>query len=393
MIDSIFVGMTGLAGFSKGLRTIANNTTNLNTPGFKSATLQFTDAFYAKGAYAAGRQSGQSGYGLNTAGTTLSFKQGELRQTGNGLDLAVDGEGLFTLKGADGKTSYTRAGQFQFNSDGVLVTKGSGAKVMGLSTAGTLGEINITGFKTNAGKATSTVTFTGNISSTATTVQTIPSVKVIDGAGGEHTLSVALTNTSATTAGSWQVQLLDGATVVGTGQLVFVNGSPTAASAKLAMTYTPAGQAAVPLTLDFSSDVTSFASTTLSTMAVSSQDGAAPADLGSATFDDSGTLVLSYANGQTVKGSRLVLGRFDTTDAVAATGDNAFEALDGRAWHTGTAGGAFGSVRSGYVEISNVDLSQEFSDLVIMQRGYQASSQVISTANEMLQELFSMKSR
>ncbi len=138
-------------------------------------------------------------------------------------------------------------------------------------------------------------------------------------------------------------------------------------------------------------DVTSFASGTLSTLALGSNDGFGAADLSSATFDSTGTLILTYANGQTVKGSRLSLGRFDTTSAVGSLGDNEFEALDGRAWHTGTAGGAFGNVRSGKVEISNVDLSQEFSDLVIMQRGYQASSQVITTANEMLQELFSMK--
>ena len=81
-------------------------------------------------------------------------------------------------------------------------------------------------------------------------------------------------------------------------------------------------------------------------------------------------------------------------DAVESVGSNQFDATNSLAWHTGLAGdGGFGSVRSGMVELSNVDLSQEFSDLVIMQRGYQASSQVISTANDMLQELFQMKSK
>lgn len=157
------------------------------------------------------------------------------------------------------------------------------------------------------------------------------------------------------------------------------------------MTYTPANQAPVPLTLDFGTAVTSFASGTLSTLSFGSTDGYAAADLSATTFDATGTLVLSYANGQTVKGPRLSLGRFDTASAVGSLGDNQFEALDGKAWHSGTAGGAFGNIRAGKVEISNVDLSQEFSDLVIMQRGYQASSQVITTANEMLQELFAMK--
>lgn len=389
MIDSIFIGMSGLAGFQRGLRVIANNTTNLNTPGFKSSSLQFADAFYSNN-NSGGGQSSQLGYGLNTAGTMLSFKQGEFRQTGNSLDLALDGQGLFTLKDDNGKIGYSRAGQFQFDKDNILVDKTTGNKVLGVDANGNQGEINISGLKFNAGKATSVVHFTGNISSTGTD-QTVGGVTVIDAAGGQHTLSVKLTNTNTTTTGSWKVDLLDGTTVVGTGQLIFQSGAPTAATAKIAITYTPTGQAAVPLTLDFSTDVTSFASGTLSTLAFASQDGFAAAELSGSTFDATGTLVLTYANGQTVKGSRLLLGRFDTTDAVGAKGSNEFEALDGRAWHTGTAGGAFGNVRSGYVEISNVDLSQEFSDLVIMQRGYQASSQVISTANEMLQELFSLK--
>ncbi|CAN7566528.1 flagellar hook-basal body complex protein [Acidovorax sp. LjRoot129] len=391
MIDSIYVGMTGLSSFSRGLRVIANNTANMNTPGFKSSSLQFSDAFYSSGGYS-GRQFGQMGYGVSTAGTTMSFKAGELRQTGKGLDLAIDGQGLFTLKGEDGKITYTRAGQFQFNSDGVLVDQATGAKVMGVGADGGQTEIVVANSKTNAGKPTTTVKFTGNLSS-AGTDQTINGVRVIDAAGGEHLLTAKFTNTNATTPGSWKVELLEGTTVIATQQLIFATGRPTAGTSKLSFSYTPSGQAAMPLTLDFSADVTSFASGTLSTLAFASQDGSPPAELSGTSFDSSGALVMTYANGQTVKGPRLSLARFDTADAVGAIGDNQFEALDSRAWHTGVAGGAFGSVRSGYVELSNVDLSQEFSDLVIVQRGYQASSQVISTANEMLQELFSMKSR
>lgn len=90
----------------------------------------------------------------------------------------------------------------------------------------------------------------------------------------------------------------------------------------------------------------------------------------------------------------MALGRFSSPDAVQAVGNNEFKAVDGKSWETGAAGGdAFGTVRSGMVEISNVDLSQEFSNLVIMQRGYQASSQVVSTANDMLTELFAMRGK
>lgn len=388
MLDSIYVGMSGLHGFSQGLRVIANNTANINTPGFKGSSLQFADMFYST----AGSGSGlaQVGYGLNTTGTSLNFKQGELRQTGNSLDLAVDGQGLFTLRDANGNLHYTRAGQFLFDSDGVLINRSDGSKVMGVDATGLQGEISIRGRSTLEGKASTTVTFAGNLSSTATT-ETVQSVKVIDAVGGEHLLSVKFTNDSATTAGAWTVELLDGATSVGTGQLVFADGRPTAASAKITLTYTPAGLAAIPLVLDFSTDVTSFASGNLSTLAFKAQDGYAPGALTGVSFDELGVLVMTYANGQTAKGSRLSLGRFESLEAVESIGGNAFDATDTLAWRIGFAGDeAFGKVRSGMIELSNVDLSQEFSDLVIMQRGYQASSQVISTANEMLQQLFGL---
>lgn len=391
MIDSIQIGMSGLTGFSQGLRVIANNTANLNTPGFKTSMQQFSDASYSGGAYS-GRQMGQLGYGLKTGGTTISFRQGEFRQTSNTLDLAVNGQGLFMLKNDNGKTSFTRDGQFQFDANGVLLSKTSGAQVMGLDAQGNIGPISIAGKNTLAGKATTIVKFAGNLSTTATE-QTVAGVTIIDANGTEHTLSLKLTNTSTTTPGTWRADLMNGTTVVGTGQLVFESGRPTAASAKIAATFTPAGQAPVPLTLDFSANVTSFAPGTLANLAVSSIDGFLPADLSSTTFDAEGTLVMTYANGETVKGARLLLGRFDTPDAVGALGGNEFEALDPDAWHTGPASGAFGTIRAGFVELSNVNLSQEFSDLVIMQRGYQASSQIVSTANEMLQQLFSMKSR
>jgi flagellar hook protein FlgE len=396
MLDSIYVGMTGLLGYSKGLRVIANNTANLNTPGFKGSSLQFSDLFYSSSNLASDSGVGSYGglgYGLNAGSTVLSFKQGEIRQTDNPLDMAIDGQGLFILRDAEGKITYTRAGQFKFNGDGVLVNQADNAKVMGRSADGQLAEISLAGLSTNAGKATANVKFNGNISSTLTE-QTVGGVRVIDALGGAHTLGVKFTNTDAATPGSWKVELLDGAAVVATRQIIFFDGRPTAATAKLSMSYAPAGSTAMPLVLDFSTDVTSFAAGNLSTLAMFSQDGILPGALTQASFDTTGTLVLGYSNSQTVKGPRLALGRFDTLDAVGTVGDNQFSALDPDRWITGGAEeGGFGSIRSGSVEIANVDLSQEFSDLVVMQRGFQASSQVISTANEMLQQLFSLKGK
>lgn len=390
MLDSIYVGMTGLLGYSRGLRVIANNTANINTPGFKGSSQQFSDLFYSGGG--AGKQSGQLGYGLSTGSTSLSFKQGDLRQTGNDLDLAVDGQGLFTLKDGGGKITYSRAGQFEINADGVLVTKGGDTRVMGLDAEGNLTEVSIANQRTGLGKATKVIKFAGNLDSTSTTALTVGAVRVLNALGGEKILSLKLTGSNS--GSQWQVDLMDGTTVLGTGQIAFNNGTPDPNASKVTLNYTPPGLPAQQLVLDFSNDVRSLASSTLTPLAFSSQDGYGPGSLTKVSFDDTGTLQLGYSNGQTVKGTQLALARFDSVEAVGTVGDNQFESLDDRAWHTGRAGTqAFGNVKAGLIEISNVDLSQQFSDLVVMQRGYQASSQIVSTANEMLQQLFAMKSK
>ena len=395
MLDSIYIAMTGLHGYEEALRVISNNTTNMNTPGFKGSASQFSDLFYSNGGQSAqggGHAASQLGFGLNTVGTLLNFQQGQMQTTGNDLDVAVDGQGLFVLKAADGSLRYTRDGQFKFNTDGNLISSTTGEQVMALDSTGSLTPVSISGLTTSAAKATSTVTFSGNLPS-ASTGLTVGSITVIDAAGGTHTLSAKLAPVSGK-SGSWTVTLLDGTTTVGSGTIAFINGKPDPANASVSLTYTPTGQSAMPLTLDFSNNVTSFDSGSQSTLTMAFQDGFAAGNLTKATFDSAGTLVLSYANGQTVKGAQLALGRFSSPDAVEAVGNNEFKMVDGQAWETGVAGaGAFGTLHSGMVENSNVDLSQEFSNLVIMQRGYQASSQVVSTANDMLTELFSMRGK
>ncbi|MET3396067.1 flagellar hook protein FlgE [Variovorax sp. 1140] len=396
MLESIYVGMTGLLGYSRGLRVIANNTANINTPGFKSSSLQFADMFYTGGNLAGGNASqnrDQVGFGLNTTGTAMSFKQGELRQTGNNLDMAVDGQGLFVLQDAEGKITYTRAGQFKFDDNGVLVSRANGEKVMGMDDGGTLAEISLAGQMLNQGRPTSRIKFAGNLSNTLKDQTAVGTVRVVDAGGIVHTLTAKFVTTEATTSGTtMRVDLLDGAAVVGSGSMFFIGGKPTPQTSVMNVTYVPTGQPPMTLALDFSTDVVLFAGDV--TLKMDSQDGLGPGTLTGTDFDANGVLRLSYSNGQTVKGTSLALARFDSPDAVAALGNNQFEMVNKNAWHYGKAGeGAFGSVRAGQIEISNVDLSQEFSDLVIMQRGYQASSQVISTANEMLQQLFSMKSK
>jgi flagellar hook protein FlgE len=389
MLDSIHVGMTGLAGYSQGLRVIANNTANLNTAGFKAATLRFTDSFYSPAG--SGESGGaELGHGLGTSGTALDMSQGDLRPTGSGTDLGLDGEGLFVLRDPDGRMRYTRAGNFEFDANGRLVDKATSAAVLGTDASGAMVEITKAGLQTSRGIPTTAVRFTGNLSSTVET-HTSGSFKVQDAQGAEHQLAVRFTNTASTLAGSWKVELMEGSVAVGDAQLVFADGTPTSETARLAFTYTPDGGVAQALTLDFSADATSFASGSLSTLAMSSQDGKPPANLTGVAFNAAGVLVATYANGQAIDGVRLLLARLRAPGAARLDGHAAFAAADGDVdlGHAGDAG--FGHVRAGMLEASNVDLSREFSELVIVQRGYQASSQVISTANDMLQELFNLR--
>ena len=392
MIESIFVAMTGLRGYEQGLRVISNNAANLNTPGFKSSDLLFSDLFYSSSAMGGSPTPsfGQYGYGLNTNGTTINFVQGELATTDNGMDVAIDGLGFFVVKDETGDTLYTRDGQFTFDADGLLVSATTGDRVMGYDSSGTLGPITIANLRTSPANATSTVTFGGNLSSTMTTF-TVTNVTVFDAGGTSHTLSVKLDRVNGT-LGTWTVTLRDGTTTVGTGQIVFVNGRPDPAQSTVTVTYGPAGQPPTPVTLDFANGVTSYDSGTRSTVGMVSQDGFTAGALAGASFDADGRLLIDYSNGQRVTGSQLALANFISPDAVATAGANQFTVRNGLAWELGRAGaGGFGAVRSNAVETSNVDLSKEFSNLVIMQRGYQASSQVISTANDMLAELFGMK--
>ena len=144
--------------------------------------------------------------------------------------------------------------------------------------------------------------------------------------------------------------------------------------------------------LDFSSQVTSFAAGTTSTLAVASSDGLPVGTLTQATFDANGVLTLKYSNGNTAAGSELALATFESNVGLSQAGAGEFVSPDPQRAHLGRAGAeGFGKIASSQVEVSNVDLSSEFSNLIVMQRGYQASSRIVSTANEMLQELFDMK--
>ncbi len=394
MLDSIYIGMSGLISFSDGLTSISNNVANLNTPGFKGSQLEFVDLFYRYQYSGTTDQQGSpyaQGSGVASGATIPNFSQGEFRQTGNDLNAAIDGNGFFVLR-KDGETFYTRAGQFQIDDAGYLVSTDDNARVAGLS-GGALADISIAGRRSNPPKATGTVSFKDTLSTNSSTFE-VADIPVFDSLGVEHKLKLSLVNDSTNTPGRWTFTLLEGTTTLTTGEIRYSGtGSPLEDADTHTFTYDPGhGALAHDLTLDFSKS-TYFSSST-STLSVDSQDGYAAGFLTKATLDADGNLVLTYSNGQTVKDQHLALAWFDNLAALQAQGGNRFTVFGESNRLLGQPGEkGMGNLKTGGVELSNVDLAQEFSELIIVQRGYQASSQVITAANEMIQQLGEIRGR
>ena len=391
MFDSIFIGASGMQSFSTGLKVISNNVANLNTPGFKSSEVQFANLFYQTSGSTSGAGYNLFGSGVMAGQTFIDFQAGETRQTGNPLDLSIGGDGFFVTRDAKDQTiTYSRAGQFEFDKDGFLVARGTGRQAQGLGAGGALAPISINGLRLNPPKPTSQIKLTGNLS-TGSTEFTLDAVKVIDAVGGEHTLKLTF-KPKANEEGTWTVSVLDGDTEVSSAEVKFLAGTVLAGSDQFTFAYAPAGMSSIDVKVDLSKDVTSFNTGTTSSLAVGSTDGHAVGSLTQVAFDGKGVLSLTYSNGEKVTGQQLALAAFDTTEGLRPAGEGEFTHPGNEQRHLGTASsGRFGSIVSSQVEVSNVDLSSEFSDLIVTQRGYQASSRLVSTANEMLQDLFEMK--
>lgn len=406
MLDSILIGLSGMEGFSRGLKVISNNVANLNTAGFKSSTMQFSDAYYQQSGAGFDPTTGEStsfGSGLATSSSVIDFHAGELQSSNNPLDTAISGDGYYVFHDKDtGAQTYTRDGQFQFNKDGVLVSTTTGKYVMGYSAAGAqdLSKITLDGLRSNPAKATTVVKFNGNLNPTPATGTTIAetkldSVVVDDALGALHTLKLDIKNNGSSAPNTWRVTVTDSdGTTVGTGTIGFVGGAPDPANDTFTVQYTPTGETEFDLKFDFSTDVTSYANGDLSSLAVASQDGYGAGSISATTFDSDGKLSITYSNGQTAKGAQLALAHFDSTLGLKQVAGGQFEADDASTVHMGRPGAnGLGTIEASEIESSNVDLSGEFSNLIVMQRGYQAASNVISTANEMLQQLFDLHGR
>jgi flagellar hook protein FlgE len=379
--------------YSRGLQTISNNVANLNTLGFKATTVNFTDLFSIGGGGLTYSSENAAGFGTNIASPLVDFRQGDLRQTGNDLDLSIQGSGFFVLLDGD-KTYYTRTGQFTVDEDGFISEVGTKYHLGIINQDGGIEEVNIDRKRTSAPQTTTRITFADNLSSSATQA-IVDDVAVYDSLGGKHIWTVTFTKGTSPTAGAsnWDVTVKDstGATI-GTSTLSFIGSIVDPATTELTVTTNPEGADPLTVKLDFASGVTSFSSGTTSTLRASDVDGHGAGALTTVSIDADGKIKLAYSNDEEEVVGAIAVADFRDPQSLQRVGQGLFVAQGSgqrRILASGVDG--VGKILSKQLEASNVDLSQEFGELILIQRGFQASSQVVSVSNDMIQQLFGIR--
>jgi flagellar hook protein FlgE len=351
----------------------------------------------------------QIGAGVNVGSIDQLFTQGSLQSTGQNTDLAIQGDGFFIVNNGQ-RNVYTRAGNFQLDATGRLVTpvgyvaQGRVADEMGeFPAGGQIEDIQINMGQTAPARSTSVMGFSGNLDAAAAVDDTHSmGITVYDATGAAHEIEVEFTNTGP---GAWTwVATCDttGITPAGSGTVTF-NGDGTLDTftypgGGAGLTITPAGGSADPFDITIEAGtsggiggLTGFAGT--SDAVVDSQDGYQSGNLVEISVDYRGMITGYFTNGTSFNLAQLALANFDNPSGLQRMGENVYsESSNSGLAITDFAGEASASsITPGALESSNVDISQEFTNMIIAQRGFQANARVISTADEILQELVNIR--
>ncbi|TDN42856.1 flagellar hook protein FlgE [Curtobacterium flaccumfaciens] len=390
MLRSLYSGISGLRSHQQMLDVTGNNIANVNTVGFKSSSTVFQDTLSQMTQGAGGPQTGiggtnpaQIGLGVQVAGVSTNFAQGSAQATGKATDLMISGDGFFVTRlGND--TVYSRAGAFDFDADGRLVSA-DGKIVQGypatngvVNENGQLGDVVLPLDAAAPAVRTTTAGVTGNLpSETAVGAVITRDATVYDASGAKHTMSLAYTRTAA----GWDVEATDGQGTKATSSLAFgADGKLTAGGT------VTVGNIAVDMT-----QLTGFA--TLNTASIASQNGSSAGSLQGYSISKDGTVVGTFSNGASLAIGRIALATFANPAGLEKTGASGYRATanSGNASVGAPGSPGVGQLASGTLEMSNVDLSQEFTNLIVAQRGFQANARIITTSDEVLQELTNLK--
>ncbi|UZE22472.1 flagellar hook protein FlgE [Pseudomonas sp. B21-056] len=431
---SFNIGLSGLYAANKQLDVTGNNIANVATTGFKSSRAEFEDVYSAT---KLGSGSKTVGNGVRLSNVSQQFGQGDVNNTGNVLDMGIQGQGFFVLSN-DGSLSYTRAGTFKTdkegyitNSDGTSKLQGYGVDANGKIQNGILTDLRIDTSNLPP-QATSLVSSTINLNSTATAITaafnptdtstftkqfTTP---VYDTQGNQHSMDQYMVKTGSNT---WNVYtLIDGRNLNGT--------SPTAAatlavpstmtfdsSGKLTQVSTPAvpapiisndlvlsgwvpgtvtngvwaanGAGSSTITLSLT-NTTQFNADTARSLPV--QNGYATGQITNLTIDGSGVLLANFSNNQTKPIGQLALASFTNEQGLQPVGGTSWkETFDsGIPAYDAPTTGTLGSIVSNALEESNVNLTNELVELIKAQSNYQANAKTISTQSTIMQTIIQM---
>ncbi len=406
---SFSIALSGLTAASSGLDVTANNIANANTVGFKESRAEFADV-YASGAV--NLNTSVVGEGVRLAATAQQFNQGNITTTSSNLDLAISGDGFFTLKDASGVV-YSRNGQFQENSSGNVVSATGQALqvypplVNGGFNTGTLADLNLQTAQ-SAPLATSTGSVILNLPANSVAPTVTPfdptnsqsynqstSTTVYDSLGNAYPATFFFVQTA--TPNVWNTYLTVNGTQVGGAQpLGFsptgaVASPPTIAGAGLTFNgYTPPGGAS-PMNLNFNFGSTTQYGAQFGVTSIT-QNGYATGQLSTVAIDPSGVVSAVYTNGRSTQLGQLALANFPNPQGLKQLGDtNWSETFTSGNVVQGTAASAgFGSIQSGALESSNVDLTTELVNMITAQRAFQANAQVVTTSNQLSQTVINM---
>ena len=412
MMRSMFAGVSGLRSHQIMMDVVGNNIANVNTVGFKASRVTFADALSqlvrgssgGTGEATVGINPHQVGLGVRVASTDLVFTQGGSQLTGKSTDVSVQGEGFFVVRFGS-EQLYTRAGAFSFDQNGNL-TDPSGAAVQGwlaspdgtISSNAPVQDIKIPVGQTIAPTATTSVRIGGNVSAGAETTDdpVITAIDIVDNVGDTHRITYQLAKTGDN---AWELDVIDpDGTSLGTTALTFDpdTGQLTAPTTPPSFSYTPSGGSAVDFTIDFgdpgaAGSLTQFGGS--SDAAALGQDGSTSGFLRAFAIGDDGVLSGVFSNGRSRPLARLAVASFNNPSGLLKSGDSRFRATttSGAALVGESGSAGRGTISAGTLEMANVELAQEFTNLIIAQRGFQANSRIITSSDEMLQDLVNLK--
>jgi flagellar hook protein FlgE len=379
---------------------LGDNISNVNTVGFKSSRAVFSDLFST--ILANGSTTRQLGRGSQLLSSLKDFSQGAFETSSNALDMALDGSGFFVINNGTGN-QYTRAGQFRMNESGLVqtVTGGTlqGQKIENGAVSETVGNIDLAGVQ-SAPEATTAFTAGTNLNSAATAASTfITPVSIYNSVGTQVIASIKYSKVASANSWNYTISTSTGSVTSGASGTVSFNNSgqltsPTA-DQTIVIDYSSANPPAATQTLTW--DLVNSSGTTngkLTGYAAASnnnsivQDGYSTGTLIGLTTDSKGIISGLFNNGQTDKLYQVTLGDFLAPSGLQRAGNNLFsETAESGQVVLGTAGtGGFGGITSQSLELSNVDLAEQFVNLIQMQQAYQASARIITTTDDLLTE-------